>query len=241
MGDVARPMLAEVLATLTGTEADTWSFDRRSVVRVGADGAQWTPVGVGWASDTAPWITTDPAEAQELLSERGLLPDGWCGDVRRGWYCEACDSYGTQRIMPFSVYGVDDREVPCERCGGGPRTIPDLVAVASLGWTAIDCAEELLREACRALREYGCPQPERVVWRVGERRTESRCWIERTRRVSIGGDGRRWLTTPDQRYCENDDGDEIKPIAALWLSGFALDVIDRDAVRVVVPPVGGVR
>lgn len=44
MGDLARPMLAEVLACVEGL--------------------------------------TDPADAQEALVARGLLPEGWCGDVR---------------------------------------------------------------------------------------------------------------------------------------------------------------
>lgn len=168
MGDVARPMLAEVLAVLAGTEPSAWTPGHHSVVGVTAGGATWTPRGAGWHSEETPWLHADPAEAQEALSQRGLLPEGWCGDVRRGWYCEACDSYGTQRIAT-TMYPLGTREIPCERCGGWPRSIPDLVAVASLGWPAIQQAELIAREACVALREYGCPQPERVVWRVGYR------------------------------------------------------------------------
>jgi hypothetical protein len=113
-----------------------------------------------------------------------------------------------------------------------PRTIPDLVAVASLGWSAIRLAEELARAACAALREYGCPQPERVVWRVGERGDGESVVFGRWN-VVVRAKGR--IDTADDvlRY--------VDAIDSMWLSGLALDAIDRDAVRIVVPPVGGAR
>lgn len=226
MGDVARPMLAEVLAALTDTEADTWSFDRRSVVRVGADGARWTPAGVGWASDTAPWTITDPAEAQEALVARGLLPEGWCGDVRRGWVEEIRNTF------PGALF----ERLVVER--SAPRTLPDLVAVASLGVPAIQQAEELAREVCVALREGGYVEPQRTVWRVGKPDHATVALVP----YGINRDAARACSCGD--VTRGDGGtvvDRVEAIAALWEMGLALDAIDRDAVRIVVPPVGGSR
>ncbi len=117
-----------------------------------------------------------------------------------------------------------------------PRTIPDLVAVASLGLAAIQRAEELAREACRALAQFGCPTPERVVWRVGQRSpADAVLWRDRDLVVvSVRGVvlvGGRLDVRPDRRV--------VASAEALWDSGLALDRITRDAVVVVVPPVGG--
>ena len=238
MGDVARPMLAEDLAALTELPADVWApaLGERSpgwCVRPVLDAIHGVrfdlevPGATVGAGPRASWLHTGPAEAQETLVARGLLPEGWCGDVRRGWYCAGCAERGDQHTTT------------------APHTIPDLVAVASLGVPAILRAETLARDACAALREYGCPQPERVVWRVGHPQPAKEvlvvlCPWEKNNETStwIGVDGVlhdiRWYRgAPKSKLT-------IGPASSLWLSGLALDAIDREAVRIVVPPVGGV-
>lgn len=201
MGDPSRPALPEVLAALTVGEPSD-------------------PPLKGWGS----WTITTPAEAAELLVTRGVLPEGWHGDTRRGWPgCVAADDgWGDWRDVVLPT----------------PLTTLELVAVASLGWPAIQRAEELAREACHALAQYGCPTPDRVVWRVGSRSpandvlwrsdTSNRAVVSVRGAVLVGG---RLDVRPDRRV--------VAAAEALWTSGLALDAITDDAVRIVVPPVGG--
>ena len=226
MADIARPALASVLAALTQYDPDRWPDDSFSRVVAAFAGAGWTEKTIdasGWGAGplSAHWTTTNPAEAAELLATRDVLPAGWCDVERRGW-----------RWTSFVAAARSD----CEVTSPTPRTIPDLVAVASLEWPAIQRAEELARAACHALREYGCPTPERVVWRVGSR-SPSDAVLWRARGlvvVSVRGVvlvGGRLDVRPDRRV--------VVAAEALWTSGLALDRITADAVVVVVPPVGG--
>ena len=231
----SRPALAEALAVLTDTHPQRWR--KRVVLRMDG-GAVW------WSRDadivgSCPWLHADPAEAQEALSQHGMLPDGWCGDVHRGWAqhrpeCPWC-GVGCHPLDPSK--GVCVCDAACDLCnkpsrevGVNPCTIPDLVALASLGWPAIQRAEELAREACHTLREYGCQQPTRVVWRVGYRmlpgdfawRLRGPYGVQRDGAASFPGGG----VGP------------VRAVAELWRMGLALDAITADAVRIVVPPVG---
>lgn len=219
MADLLRSALPEVLAALTGTDVRCWQLRLETGVGLGAGHA--VSLDATW-----PWLHAGPAEAQELLSERGLLPEGWCGDPRRGWYCETCNGTGWRLGLGYHRECYD-----CRQRDDRPSTISDLVAVASLGWPAIQRAEELAREACRALRAYGCPQPERVVWRVGYR--------------MLPGDFAWRLRGP---YGVQRDGaasfpggvvGPVRSVAALWKMGLALDAITPDAVQIAVPPVAG--
>jgi hypothetical protein len=169
---------------------------------------------------------TDPAEAQECLVARGLLPEGWCGDVRRGWWCATCGGTGWRLGVGYHRGCYD-----CRQRSDRPSNIPDLVAVTSLGWDAVHRAEEYALEAPARLREYGCPQPERVVWRVGER---GKHWHK------VRGCGNAMVTLEGVAYNERSKP-KCAPVAALWEMGLALDTITADAVRIVVPPVGGGR
>ena len=254
MGDLARPMLAECLAVVA--ERSAWAehlsawlrsdLARRERLYPGgwldldADEvclrrrvpSKGLPPGdkpgdkrdvelLGWA----PWTITDPADAQETLVARGLLPEGWCGDVRRGW----ASDYAMPAGSPFDTLPM---------LGPNPCTIPDLVAVASLGWPAIHRAEELARAACAALRDGGCVCPQRVVWRVAA--------VDHVTAALVP----HGISMAAARVCSCGDvtrGDggtvvgRVEALAALWLGGLALDAITRDAVRIVVPPVGGAR
>ena len=233
MVDLARPALPEVLAALT---ADLAYGDEQMHQRIIAAWAcaEWADKSTrpdGWCAGplSGEWTTTNPVEAAELLTTRGVLPEGWHGDVRRGWACQVCGGKG-------SGPGWTGPE-RCGACSRGLRSshssLPDLVAVASLGWPAIQRAEELARAACHALREYGCPTPDRVVWRVGYRllpgdfawRLHGSYGVQRDGAASFPGG----ITGP------------VRPVAALWAMGLALDRITPDAVVVVVPPVGGAR
>lgn len=99
-------------------------------------------------------------------------------------------------------------------------------------------AKMLPREACRALREYGCPQPEWVVWRVGERDADR--WIYRQR--DYGADSRgRLYEAHRSGYSQMLEDRATEGVEAIWLSGLAVDRITADAVQIVVPPVGGSR
>ena len=222
-------MLAEVLAVVTGVPY----WHRRVVLGIGVDHVSAIHDSGGHVVDW-PWTITDPAEAQETLVARGLLPEGWCDVARRGWHDRRLRSIEAGRLQGY------DAACP------SPRTIPDLVAVTSLGWLAIQRAEELAREACHTLREYGCPQPDRVVWRVGHPQPAKEvlvvlCPWEKNNETStwVGVDGvlhdTRW-------YCGAPKSKlTIGPASSLWDSGLALDAITADAVRIVVPPVGGGR
>ena len=227
MGDLARPALPEALAALTDTDADLWGACRS----VAADGAVVGTLGNTNVPCVVRWTATDPTDAAELLVTRGVLPEGWHGDTRRGWACPGCGGRGCGPGFTGP-----------ERCveGGPDYTIPDLVAVASLGWPAIQRAEELAREACLALREYGCPAPQRVVWRVGSFRRYDTVWsrdVRKTETMVLVRDGRFDVPDGFGRIMRHI----ILPAEALWTSGLALDAITPDAVVVVVPPVGGVR
>ena len=244
MADLARPALPEVLAALTERDdLPEWQHEaHRAVVRTKGVAIRWVDPFQAQDARAYEWTTTDPTEAAELLVTREVLPAGWHGDTRRGWHCEACKGTGNGKSRHYGNgksrhYGTAP-ERPWERTGYtmNPRTIPDLVAVASLGWPAIQRAEELARAACHALREYGCPTPERVVWRVGSR-SPSDAVLWRARGlvvVSVRGVvlvGGRLDVRPDRRV--------VVAAEALWTSGLALDRITADAVVVVVPPVGG--
>ena len=135
MADIARPALASVLAALTQYDPDRWPDDSFSRVVAAFAGAGWTEKTIdasGWGAGplSAHWTTTNPAEAAELLATRDVLPAGWCDVERRGW-----------RWTSFVAAARSD----CEVTSPTPRTIPDLVAVASLEWPAIQRAEELAR------------------------------------------------------------------------------------------------
>lgn len=228
MADPARPALPEVLAALTDTDADLWGACRS----VAADGAVVGTLGNTNVPCVVRWTATDPTDAAELLVTRGVLPEGWHGDTRRGWACPGCGGRGCGPGFTGP-----------ERCveGGPDYTIPDLVAVASLGWPAIQRAEELARAACHALREYGCPTPERVVWRVGDRGPVHREVYARDvgypGGIMLCANGSCTAEAPAGNVCSID----ARTARELWTSGLALDRITPDAVVVVVPPVGGVR
>ena len=239
MADLARPALPEVLAALTErNDLPEWQREaHRAVVLPKGVAIRWEDPFQAHDARAYGWTTTDPAEAAELLVTHDVLPAGWCGDTRRGWACQVCGGKG-------SGPGWTGPE-RCGACSHGlrssPSSLPDLVAVASLGWPAIQRAEELARAACHALREYGCPTPDRVVWRVGDRGPAHREVYAR----DVGYPGGIMLCANGSCIAEAPAGNvcsiDARAARELWDSGLALDRITPDAVVVVVPPVGGVR
>ena len=255
-----RPALAAVLGALT-TEPEAWwrekiaAASRRDAVRVWSDSVDVfvpRPSGRPGTTHQRLWSFDDPDEASEVLLARGLLPARWCGDARRGWWCAACKGAGIVREYNFEnvdcacAHFVEDEWV--RGFTAGPRTIADLVVVASLGVPALLRAETLARDAYAALREYGCPQPERVVWRVGERReTKDRvlahAWVSGSAEQILSCEGRWYAgSTRDGIVIRKRSwAGDVGAACALWKMGLALDAITADAVRIVVPPVGGVQ
>lgn len=221
-----RPALADVLAVLTDTQPLQWSPESYRVTSVTSRwvGRRHPPRGMG-VDGGVPLAITDPAEAFEALIARGVLPDA-C-DVRRAWACDECNvTAGCARIQGSSFRHPH------------PSTIPALVAWASLGTAAILRAEELARATVAALRPWGAPQPERVVWRVGSWMSGGThagdvVWSRNSQRgvppveVTRGG------------ISNNFRLGIVRSAADLWRMGLALDSVTADAVTVVVPPIGG--
>lgn len=122
-------------------------------------------------------------ENMEALGAAGLLPDGWATDTRRAWVCWACVNGvplealddPPHRLPGERAYGpgaVALRPDRCDVCDGkGARVLPpavgSLVAWASLGVEGIARVEALARAAVVSLRAVGCPQTDRVLWKVG--------------------------------------------------------------------------
>ncbi len=248
MADLARPALPEVLAALTERDdLPEWQHEaHRAVVRTKGVAIRWVDPFQAQDARAYEWTTTDPTEAAELLVTREVLPAGWHGDTRRGWACPGCGGRGevtAQTAGGLVEYGCPRCSVDPDAHGTGliahPRTIPDLVAVASLGWPAIQRAEELAPAACHALREYGCPTPDRVVWRVGDRGPAHREVYAR----DVGYPGGIMLCANGSCIAEAPAGNvcsiDARAARELWTMGLALDAITPDAVVVVVPPVGG--
>lgn len=212
-----RPGLADVLAALTGDERDWWDYQLflARTVTLQSGGVYTDSEGLrNLRRDGAvPWITKDTREALELLQTRGLAPED---DVRRRFIAGPEWRTGAAPDSPLAMFGV-------------PFTIPDLVAYASLGPAAILRAEELARETVARLRPWGCPQTERVVWRVGEREPrEEIAWESEHGTYAVSRDG---LGLSPQYPTEQSAHD-------LWLAGLCVDSITADAVTLVVPPVG---
>jgi hypothetical protein len=105
-------------------------------------------------------------------------------------------------------------------------------------------AEALALEACRELAaaaaDFDPPQPTRVEWRTGERDPHEVVWRESggyADGVELWQNGTcEW----SDEYGAMEDID-VPSAEALWALGLALYEITPDAVRIVVPPVGGGR
>lgn len=219
-----RPALADVLAALVPykpleSSREQWWRGAKHIAFEQREGLLCvTPYGTG------PWfpvVPSDTREALELLHVRGLAPED---DERRAF----------REVLQNQAKGALFETLNLDR--PWPADIPDLVAYASLSVPTILRAEELARETVARLRPWGCPQTERVVWRVGKR-TE-----DRNQRAWKGAE-RHLLCTGfvDKRIGPVSmwpDG-ECKPAHAPWEMGLQLDSITADAITLVVPPIGG--
>lgn len=241
---IARPALPTVLAALTDIPVEDFSGRRISLADAGVFRAPRSFPGL---ETLATWITTDPAEAWEILDARGLLPP----EGSRGFWCRRCDGRGS-----IALGGEYPERDYCDACSvedvtatGGvracgwtvrPATIPDLVAWASLGADAIVTAEALCREIAPALARigYGVDRCERVVWRVKD--------VDRRIRGAIV---EHWRKDGDAVLMANGTLDipggyaafhreTIAPVRALWDAGLALERVGAECV-LCVPPIGG--
>lgn len=253
---IARPALPAVLAALTDLPVEAWSvwseWDAITGQRIVVDDRAARVHPVWMRNDYSllgpvAWITTDPAEAWEILDARGLLPP----EGSRGFWCRRCDGRGS-----IALGGEYPERDYCDECSvedvmatGGvracgwatiPATIPDLVAWASLGADAIVTAEALCREIGPALSRmgYGVDRCERVVWRVKDA----------DRRVR-GAIVEQWRKDGDAVLMANGTLDipggyaafhreTIAPVRALWDAGLALERVGAECV-LCVPPIGG--
>ena len=242
-----RPGLAGVIEALTNTSPGhymLWSgMGAWSISGKGSRYDKDVPGRLGVAVSN-PWTVTDPRDAMELLQTRGLAPED---DVRRGFWCSRCAGSGVVTVGPFDApergnCSVEDADVTggLRRVGHLPEpdTIPELVAYTSLSVPAILRAEELARETVARLRPWGCPQPERVVWRAGDRGPcDHAMWR------GAGYNGNVAISRRGVLFVHADDGmsGPVPPACDLWDMGLALDSITADAVTICVAPVGGAR
>ena len=192
MTEIARPSLAQVLATVTDRPVGHWIAELKSpafrgwweIVSRTFTARLWWDVETDFGRKTTqprdvPLTITDPAEALEALVTRGVLPPSFAGDAARWFWCSRCARQGWQSAAPVACV--------CESGGTVPSSILDLLAWASLGADAITRAEQLAREAATRLRPWGvrppvetattpdglcveCDAPWRVVWKVTHQR-----------------------------------------------------------------------
>lgn len=188
-----------------------------------------------------PWITTDPAEAWEILDARGLLPPEGARGFRAEMPVRA--SFGDGPEGDAVVYTMHAR----------PATIPDLVAWASLGASAIVTAvlgaEELCAKVAGELAALCVPVDpcERVVWRVAREPLSPSAFAGRFTRAGrgtaqrafvksfdLGADGGLWevgAPGPAGLFAA------VSAARELWGMGLALERVGAEC-AVAVPAVG---
>lgn len=180
----ARVALADVLAALTWDGDPRLAEFWRASTRPYPDGSRITnrvvidEKGVGTfnvaegltplrAVAHQPWRHDSPAEALEALHTAALWPFAVEGAGAVRWWCPLCK--GSQKALsalsvgPEGVVLASPDPVPCW-CVGEAPSFPDLVAVASLGASALLRAASLTEDIARAA---GHPKA-RLVWRVME-------------------------------------------------------------------------
>lgn len=256
----ARPMLAEVLAVLTGTEAWRWRDAMRftnATIRFDPLGVglfwqdvmlEWQPIAVldstGIGADFRapppfiPWACPSPAEAWEMLQARDLIPM----DYRGSFFCTVCHGVGhIQRATATRRSGVGQPVITrsmCVACAGAgyhahPQTLPDLVAWVSLGAEAIATAEALGADAHHAVpKSLRYVPPTRAEWWVHSD-------IHADDLVECCGDGVqlkasgyifRWRSGSLRKSMR-----PIAEVAELWGRGFALNAING-RIGLCIPP-----
>lgn len=136
-----RPMLGAVLAHLTDTDADLWRPHPSGVIVASASHVRgaWVPSGMPFITSRA-WVTTNVAEAYELLQARDLVPMGYVGR----FVCEACGGRGSTSVETPEGYGYAPRCLDCVGAGHRPHppTVAALASWASLGFAAGDDAPD---------------------------------------------------------------------------------------------------
>jgi hypothetical protein len=184
-----RPMLSAVLDALTERtrirEPSGILHDGRRSRVVISHSLHGVVLSVHGVSVTYPWITTDPAEAWELLQTRDLIPMDYVGR----FVCEACAGGG---VVACGLAHLPCLRcaLPCVGCGGSgrvgnavcdcvgslrsdavalghtphPPTVAELAAWASLGFAASDDGSPGILGAEELMGELSGGTPTR--WRV---------------------------------------------------------------------------
>jgi hypothetical protein len=158
-------MLGAVLTHLTDTDADLWRPHPSGVIVASASHVRgaWVPSGMPFITSRA-WVTTNVAEAYELLQARDLVPMGYVGR----FVCEACGGRGSTSVETPEGYGYAPRCLDCVGAGHRPHppTVAALASWASLGFAAGDDApdDEISGLGMRLLALY--PEKRYVLGRL---------------------------------------------------------------------------
>lgn len=152
----ARPMLADVLAYLAdhGGDARWWRemLDTHPV-SIEESGIEVSRHADRW-EELAAWAHATPVEAVEALHTGALWPFPTDGDRAARWWCERCDAIERRRrgdeVPTFAA--AQPKWRGCGEAGTTalPESIAEVVAVASLGASALLRAASLAEEIARA-------------------------------------------------------------------------------------------
>jgi hypothetical protein len=228
-----------------------------------ARGSAWSVQDPAAAWETLATREVIPAEAVgaegrgfpcETCQGAGVLPAA-VGPLRvQCPYCagECPTCGGAGRVLPaWSA----DRDVICDDCGGDgfekdespgffprPETLLAAASFASLGWEAVQTAEQLAREVAARVT-WGAVRCERVLWRVGgspediaRERLQRHAFPESLPFAALfewGGGaavGNASMSSP-----------LVEAMGAVWAMGLAVDRVAPSAVTLVCPAIGGGR
>lgn len=238
----SRPELPGVFAALTDSEPELWS--NRPHYRIELRRASyWVAMGnVGWVDVNL--RVDDPADAMRLLCELGITPEP---DARRRFL-----HFELAEAAP-GIFLNELREV----VGAAPKSIPILVAWASLGRETILRAEELARDTAQRLAPWGVTAAERVVWHAADKPlgwilggwpftatlqvASMRAFLKEQsslRARDVATEGERWWIA-HRNVWDSPLPCPSSPIVDLHALGLGINKIGPDGVRILVPPIGG--
>lgn len=157
----ARPRLAAALACVTGLTATAWQQQLDAGCELAFQRDHVLPCHNEVLGVCAPLIISDPTEAWESLAAQDLIPMAWVlGETHRAFVCGGCDGNLDGSSISY----------PCEVCRNEgrtavPTTVAGCVAFAS-DVQGVLTTEAFVQEIVHALRPWGEPVRERILWRV---------------------------------------------------------------------------